>query len=109
MADAPQGTTSIWTSAGLPDYPPLTHDTTADVCIVGAGIAGLSAAYELASRGRSVVVLDDGAIGSGESGRTTAHLATAVDDRYGRIAQLHGAVVRGCRSRRDGLRARGQL
>ena len=91
MADAPQGTTSIWTSAGLPDYPPLTHDTTADVCIVGAGIAGLSAAYELASRGRSVVVLDDGAIGSGESGRTTAHLATAVDDRYGRIAQLHGA------------------
>ena len=91
MAGAPQGTTSIWTSYGLPGFPPLAQDTTADVCVVGAGIAGLSAAYELASRGRSVVVLDDGAIGSGESGRTTAHLATAIDDRYSRIARLHGA------------------
>ncbi|MFN2579026.1 MAG: FAD-dependent oxidoreductase, partial [Pyrinomonadaceae bacterium] len=41
---------------------------------VGAGIAGLSVAYELARAGKSVVVLDRDQIGSGETARTTAHL-----------------------------------
>jgi glycine/D-amino acid oxidase-like deaminating enzyme/nitrite reductase/ring-hydroxylating ferredoxin subunit len=60
------------------------------VCIVGAGIAGLTTAYLTAREGRSVVVLDDGAIGSGETGRTTAHLTAALDDRYTTIERLHG-------------------
>jgi len=53
-----------------------------DICIVGAGIAGLTTAYLLGREGRSVVVLDDGAVGGGMTGRTTAHLTNAYDDRY---------------------------
>ena len=73
-----------------PACPPLGGNASADVCVIGAGIAGLSAAYELVRRGRSVVVLDDGPIGGGETGRTTAHLANAIDDRYVTIERLHG-------------------
>ena len=68
----------------------LDRNLEVDVCVVGAGIAGLTTAYMLTQRGRSVVVLDDGAVGSGESGRTTAHLANALDDRYFELERLHG-------------------
>ena len=77
---------------------PLPESTSADVCIVGAGIAGLSVAYELTRMGQTVVVLDDGAIGRGMTGRTTAHIVNALDDRYydlaDRIVKLeYGRVV----------------
>ncbi|MDF1503809.1 FAD-dependent oxidoreductase [Roseisolibacter sp. H3M3-2] len=71
--------------------PALAADVEADVCVVGAGIAGLTTAYELARAGRSVVMLDDGPPGGGETGRTTAHVATAVDDYYHKVARMHGA------------------
>jgi glycine/D-amino acid oxidase-like deaminating enzyme/nitrite reductase/ring-hydroxylating ferredoxin subunit len=57
---------------------------------VGAGMAGLMSAYLLARAGRRVVVLDDGPIGGGETGRTTAHLSDALDDRYTELERLHG-------------------
>src|SRR5665811_518442 len=60
------------------------------VCIVGAGIAGLTTAYLLGRAGKSVAVLDDGSIISGETERTTAHLVTALDDRYFELEKLHG-------------------
>lgn len=62
-----------------------------DVCIVGAGIAGLTTAYFLAKEGRKVTVIDDGLIGGGETCRTTAHLTSAIDDRIYRIEKWHGA------------------
>ena len=70
---------------------PLREDITTDVCIVGAGISGLSAAYTLVRDGRKVVVIDDGLVGRGMTGRTTAHIASALDDRYYEIEKLHGA------------------
>ena len=73
-----------------PLHPALKADISADVCIIGAGIAGLSTAYLLAQAGKSVVVLEDGEIGSGDTGRTTAHLSTALDDRYYELERLHG-------------------
>jgi glycine/D-amino acid oxidase-like deaminating enzyme/nitrite reductase/ring-hydroxylating ferredoxin subunit len=69
---------------------PLRENLQADVCIVGAGIAGLSIAYTLVKAGRSVVVLDDGLIGRGMTARTTAHLVTALDDRYYDLEKYHG-------------------
>lgn len=84
-------TTSVWmATAPMKARPSLTSDAVVDVCIVGAGIAGLTTAYLLAARGRSVLVMDDGMIASGETSRTTAHLATALDDRYYRLERLHG-------------------
>jgi glycine/D-amino acid oxidase-like deaminating enzyme/nitrite reductase/ring-hydroxylating ferredoxin subunit len=74
----------------MPSFPPLAKDITTEVCIVGAGIAGLSTAYFLAEAGRSVVVVDDGPIASGETSRTTAHLVNALDDRFLEIERLHG-------------------
>ena len=52
-----------------PQYPTLDADIAADVCVVGGGFAGLSAAIELADRGYSVVVLEAKHIGWGASGR----------------------------------------
>ena len=69
---------------------PLRENTTADVCIIGAGIAGLSVAYQLVRDGKKVVVIDDGAIGRGMTARTTAHIVNALDDRYYEIEKLHG-------------------
>jgi heterodisulfide reductase subunit A-like polyferredoxin len=61
-------TASVWMgTADVPSRPALAKDITADVCIVGAGIAGLTTAYLLADEDRSVVVLDDGPIAGGET------------------------------------------
>ena len=68
----------------------LTASVTTDVCIIGGGIAGLTTAYLLTRAGKKVVVIDDGAIGGGETARTTAHLTNAIDDRFYRIAKWHG-------------------
>ena len=85
-------TTSIWmaTTAEIPAESKLSKDTTADVCIVGAGIAGMTTAYLLAREGKRVIVLDDGPIGGGMTGRTTAHLVNALDDRFFELERLHG-------------------
>jgi len=85
-------TTSVWMdSTDAPQLPRVTQDMRTSVCIVGAGIAGMTTAYQLARAGRAVIVIDDGQIGGGETGRSTAHLTAALDDRYYRIEKLHGA------------------
>lgn len=55
----------------VPAREPLREHLTADVCVVGAGIAGLSVAFALARDGKRVIVVEKEQIGSGESGRTT--------------------------------------
>lgn len=81
---------SCWMDVTIDDDGPLAGDTTADVLIVGTGIAGLSTAYELALLGQQVVMIDRGAIGGGMTARTTAHLASALDDYYSELAAIHG-------------------
>jgi glycine/D-amino acid oxidase-like deaminating enzyme/nitrite reductase/ring-hydroxylating ferredoxin subunit len=71
-------------------FSPLNEDLTTETAIIGGGIAGLSVAYCLAKAGRPVVLIDDGFIGSGESGRTTAHIVNALDDRYSEIENRLG-------------------
>lgn len=84
-------TKSIWVeTAELPIFPPLTEAVKADVCVIGAGITGMMTAYSLAKAGKRVVVVDDGGVGSGETGRTTAHITAALDDRYYNIEAMHG-------------------
>ena len=85
-------TSSVWMQSGeiIVDTA-LTADVTTDVCVVGAGIAGLTTAYLLLKQGKSVVILDDGPVGGGQTERTTAHLSNAIDDRYTEIESWHGA------------------
>ena len=73
-----------------PAFVPISKSERADVCVIGAGIAGLTTAYLLAKSGKSVIVFDDGAIGGGETCRTTAQLTIALDHRYFKLEHLHG-------------------
>lgn len=57
-------------------------DMQTEVLVIGGGIAGLTTAYLLLKAGKKVILAEDGFIGSGETGRTTAHLTCALDDRY---------------------------
>ena len=69
----------------------MIQNISVDVAIVGGGIAGVTTAYLLSRSGKSVALLEDGYIGSGETGRTTAHITHALDDRYYNIEKKHGA------------------
>src|SRR5438034_10049088 len=74
-------TVSVWmATADLPQCQPLCEKITADVCIIGSGIAGMSTAYMLSREGKKVVLLDDGPPAGGETSRTTAHLTFYNDD-----------------------------
>lgn len=84
-------TESSWfAEAATLDVKKLDRDISVDIVVVGGGIAGMTTAYFLAKAGKKVAVLDDGNIGSGETGRTTAHITHALDDRYYDIEKFHG-------------------
>ncbi|KAH0299873.1 FAD dependent oxidoreductase, partial [Aureobasidium melanogenum] len=73
-----------------PHYPSLNQDLETDVCVIGSGIAGISTAYELVKKGVQVVMIEARDILSGESGRTSGHLASDIDDGYTEIKSKHG-------------------
>ena len=82
---------SIWCATAQPfASPSLDQNARADVCVVGAGIAGLTAAYLLAREGKSVVVLEKDKVGGGETSHTSAHLSNVMDAGYRKIENLHG-------------------
>lgn len=82
---------SVWMHVEVaPEAAPLEEDHSTDVAVVGAGIAGLSIAYELVLRGLSVVVLDRGEIAGGMTARTTAHLAPICDDSLSELLSMRG-------------------
>ncbi|PWC41388.1 FAD-dependent oxidoreductase [Azospirillum sp. TSO22-1] len=84
-------TTSVWmATATTPQSTVDPQSVRPDVVVIGAGIAGASVAYFLQRSGKTVLLLDDGAPGDGETGRTTAHLSNAIDDRFTEIERLHG-------------------
>jgi glycine/D-amino acid oxidase-like deaminating enzyme/nitrite reductase/ring-hydroxylating ferredoxin subunit len=73
---------SLWMDLPEIEVPPLLEDVETDVLVVGAGIAGLSTAYELVLSGRAVTVVDRGRPGRGMTARTSAHLSFELDDYY---------------------------
>lgn len=86
-------TVSPWMEAEPPRrLVPLEGDLVADVCVVGAGVAGVTTAYCAAREGMRVVLLDDGTLAGGQTKRTTAHLASAIDDRFVEIERVHGSA-----------------
>ena len=77
---------------GLLERRPLSANTSAEVCVVGAGVTGLTTAYLLARTGHSVLVVDEGPIGGGQSGRGAGQLSTAAGSRYCAIERMHGTA-----------------
>ncbi len=72
IADELKTTPYWWDEAPPDETSPGALPATADVVVVGSGFAGLCCALELAEHGRSVVVLEAGALGSGASTRSGA-------------------------------------
>jgi glycine/D-amino acid oxidase-like deaminating enzyme/nitrite reductase/ring-hydroxylating ferredoxin subunit len=84
-------TVSVWMdTTKMPTFAPLEEGLSCDVCIVGAGIVGLTTAYHLVRAGVDVVILDDGPVCGGETSRTTAHLTGVLDDRFQWLEHVHG-------------------
>jgi glycine/D-amino acid oxidase-like deaminating enzyme/nitrite reductase/ring-hydroxylating ferredoxin subunit len=83
--------TSLWMNIDVaPNARPLFQNERCDVVVIGAGIAGISTAYELALRDLSVIVIDRGRIAGGMTARTTAHLAPLCDDLMSEFKKLRG-------------------
>ncbi|MFC0773016.1 FAD-dependent oxidoreductase [Terrimonas alba] len=82
---------SYWIDSRKPiEFKTLNQNIDTDILIIGGGIAGITTAYCLARAGRNITLVEDGFIGSGETGRTTAHLTCALDDRYFQIEEVYG-------------------
>jgi gamma-glutamylputrescine oxidase len=75
-----------------PEHPALRGDITADVCVVGGGIAGCSTALELAERGYKVVLLEGQRIGWGASGRSGGQAITGFASGQTKLVDQVGAA-----------------
>jgi glycine/D-amino acid oxidase-like deaminating enzyme/nitrite reductase/ring-hydroxylating ferredoxin subunit len=92
MSRARSDNPSIWI-ATTPEtsYPPLPTDLSTDVCVVGAGITGLTAAHLLTRTGRRVVLLDRWPVASGTTGHTTAKVSVLQGLAYSTLDRRVGA------------------
>src|SRR6478609_9156522 len=82
---------SLWMDVDvMPAAGSLPGDVACDVAVIGSGIAGLSTAYELCMRGKTVAVIDRGPICGGMTARTSAHLAPLCDDLVSEMMKVKG-------------------
>jgi gamma-glutamylputrescine oxidase len=81
------------TRVDTPERARLNFDLDVDVCVIGAGLAGLTAAREIAQRGWSVAVLEGGHVGWAASGRNTGFVLPGfgahIDDIVERVGLDH--------------------
>ena len=79
------------TAKGIVAHPSLQGDLQADVCVVGGGYTGLSAALHLAQRGYSVVLLEAQRVGFGASGRNGGQVGSGQRLEPDALEKLFGA------------------
>jgi glycine/D-amino acid oxidase-like deaminating enzyme len=77
-------------TAAPPERPALSQDLDVDVCVVGAGLAGLTVAREVARRGWSVAVLEAGTVAGGASGRNAGFVSPGFAERIDAIVERVG-------------------
>lgn len=83
---------SVWLDGPAPPRrPPLERDASADVAIVGAGIAGLSVAYALAREGLRPIVLERDAIAHAATGRNAGFVLAGVAENFVAACRRFGA------------------
>jgi glycine/D-amino acid oxidase-like deaminating enzyme len=78
------------TAVAAPERPALNHDVDADVCVIGAGLAGLTVAREVARRGWSVVVLEADEVAGSASGRNAGFVSPGFAERIDAIVERVG-------------------
>jgi glycine/D-amino acid oxidase-like deaminating enzyme/nitrite reductase/ring-hydroxylating ferredoxin subunit len=84
-------TRPIWhDSHAIPKYSDLNSSINVDVCIIGAGITGLTTAYLLTLDGLKVAVIDNERVCSGETGNSTAHITEVFDIGYRHLVNNFG-------------------
>ena len=85
---------SLWVAtAGTTDYPALRGDLEVDVAVIGAGIAGMTAALALKRAGRTVAVIETARVGTGVTGHTTGKVTSLHRLAYTELARGHGKVT----------------
>src|SRR5262245_53201145 len=85
--------TSPWLDT-IPDarrFDLLAGWVTADVAVIGGGIVGVMTAWNLAEKGRSVVLLEKNHVATGDTGLTTAFLTRVPDTGAAELLKAHGA------------------
>jgi gamma-glutamylputrescine oxidase len=78
------------TAVAAPERPALTHDLDVDLCVIGAGLAGLTVAREVARRGWSVAVLEANGVAGGASGRNGGFVSPGFAERIAAIVERVG-------------------
>lgn len=82
---------SIWRqTVEIEKREPLKGDRTAEVVVIGAGMAGLLTAYYLQKQGREVIVLEADRIGSGQTQNTTAKITSQHGKIYSTLIEEYG-------------------
>jgi glycine/D-amino acid oxidase-like deaminating enzyme/nitrite reductase/ring-hydroxylating ferredoxin subunit len=83
---------SIWleTAPAAPEFPRLERDVTADVCVIGGGIVGVTTALLLHEAGVRVVLIEANRIGHGVTGHTTAKVSSQHGLMYSQLRAKHG-------------------
>lgn len=87
---ASHNSASIWNIPERFNLPESTEVKEYETCVIGAGIAGLTTAYLQCKSGQKVLVLEASEPGAGETGNTSAHLASCLDDRFTELEKLFG-------------------
>src|SRR4051812_20666842 len=86
----PNQTWYATTAVAGPERPALTHDLDVDVCVIGAGLAGLTVAREVARRGWSVAMLEADKVAGGASGRNAGFVSPGFAERIDAIVERVG-------------------
>lgn len=82
---------SVWLDEIASDlHPPLEEDATADVAIVGAGIAGVATAYHASRTGAKVIVIEARTVAEAASGRNAGFLLAGVAENFVAAVRRYG-------------------
>ena len=86
---------SVWMAEALPRFPRLEGDVSAEVLVIGGGMAGLLTAWHLKQAGLKVVVAEADRIAGGVTGRTTAKITAQHGLCYHALAAQSGMEAAG--------------